>query len=450
MLNISTNSITSKIDTKAYPSLMKVEAKKTRQVIIKISGWFFFIMFVVALLPWTQNVRTTGSLTTLQPNQRPQEIQSVIAGQVKEWRVKEGDFVHKGDTIVFITEIKDAYFDDQLLERTENQLDLKRQSVDSYSNKMDAQNKQLDALSINQELERNKVRVKMEQTRLTIQADSIDYMAARLDNSIAQYQFQRADSLHKKQLISLSALEAKRTKAQQMTAKEISMKNKWGARKNELLSLQIELNNIVAKFESNYAKVLSEKFTTETYKFDTESTINKLENSYSNYEVRRGYYVITAPQDGYVTKLLVHGIGETIKAGQAIFSFMPENYDLAVAIYVDPIDLPLMHVGEHVQLQFDGWPAIVFSGWPGASYGTYGGEIYAIDQFISPNGKYRILVKPDTLDHDWPDGLRVGGGSKAIILLNDVPVWYELWRKINGFPPNFYEPNTPTSKEERK
>jgi hypothetical protein len=26
-----------------------------------------------------------------------------------------------------------------------------------------------------------------------------------------------------------------------------------------------------------------------------------------------------------------------------------------------------------------------------------------------------------------------------MILLNDVLVGYELWRKINGFPPNFYQ-----------
>jgi len=22
--------------------------------------------------------------------------------------------------------------------------------------------------------------------------------------------------------------------------------------------------------------------------------------------------------------------------------------------------------------------------------------------------------------------------------LNDVPVWYEIWRQINGFPPEYY------------
>jgi hypothetical protein len=24
--------------------------------------------------------------------------------------------------------------------------------------------------------------------------------------------------------------------------------------------------------------------------------------------------------------------------------------------------------------------------------------------------------------------------------MNDVPIWYELWRRVNGFPPDFYQP----------
>jgi hypothetical protein len=145
----------------------------------------------------------------------------------------------------------------------------------------------------------------------------------------------------------------------------------------------------------------------------------------------------------------VQGIGETVKEGASLLSFMPEKYEFAVEIYVDPIDLPLVNKGEHVRLQFDGWPAIVFSGWPGASYGTYGGEVYAIDQFISENGKYRVLVKPDEKDHPWPSELRVGGGTKAMLLLNDVPIYYELWRQMNGFPPEFYKPVNTSKKADK-
>ena len=86
--------------------------------------------------------------------------------------------------------------------------------------------------------------------------------------------------------------------------------------------------------------------------------------------------------------------------------------------------------------------AIVFSGWPNASFGAFGGEVVAIDNFISANGKYRVLVSPDPDDHPWPEGLRVGSGAVGMALLNDVPIWYELWRQLNGFPPNYYSPES--------
>jgi hypothetical protein len=88
---------------------------------------------------------------------------------------------------------------------------------------------------------------------------------------------------------------------------------------------------------------------------------------------------------------------------------------------------------------FDGFPAIVFSGWPSASYGTYSGVVVAVESNRNVNGKYRVLVSEDSADRKWPPGLRLGSGAVGFALLKDVPVWYELWRNINGFPPEFYK-----------
>jgi hypothetical protein len=88
---------------------------------------------------------------------------------------------------------------------------------------------------------------------------------------------------------------------------------------------------------------------------------------------------------------------------------------------------------------FDGWPAIIFSGWPNVSYGTFGGKIVAIDNFTSKDGKYRILVSADSQEVPWPEAIRIGSGANGFALLNDVPIWYELWRQLNGFPPDYYQ-----------
>ena len=161
-------------------------------------------------------------------------------------------------------------------------------------------------------------------------------------------------------------------------------------------------------------------------------------------------YYIKAPQDGFINKAIKGGIGETFKEGEQLVGIMPSKYDIAIETFVDPIDLPLVHLGEEFRVQFDGWPAIIFSGWPNVSYGTYGAKVVAIERFISPNGKFRILLAPDENDYDWPEAIRVGSGARTIGLLEDVPIWFELWRQLNGFPPNYYQPEDASNTKTKK
>ena len=408
----------------------------------KINRWIYFVLLVVVaafFLPWTQNIRGRGMLTSLNPSQRPQTIHSVIAGRIEKWFVGEGDLVRKGDTIMFITEIKDEYFDPDLLENTMEQITSKEGSVKAYTDKINALDSQIDALLTNQDIKLQQGRNKLKQSYLKIQTDSIELITARQNLKIAEEQLARYEELLSKDLISKTELESRRVTKQNATAKSIDSENKLLVARNELLNVRAELQGIESDFRDKIAKAESEKFASMSSMFDAEAQVSKLQTQYANYDVRSGYYYITAPQDGYITKAVHTGIGETIKAGDAIVSVMPAKYDLAVEMHIEPMDLPLISVGSQVRFIFDGWPAFVFSGWPDAFYGTFAGKVYAIDNFTGPDGKYRALVVPDSTDHPWPTALRVGTGAEGIALLNEVPVWYELWRNFNGFPPNFYK-----------
>jgi hypothetical protein len=33
----------------------------------------------------------------------------------------------------------------------------------------------------------------------------------------------------------------------------------------------------------------------------------------------------------------------------------------------------------------------------------------------------------------------MGSGTKGWVMLNNVPVWFEIWRQFNGFPASLYE-----------
>ncbi|MFM7645988.1 MAG: HlyD family efflux transporter periplasmic adaptor subunit, partial [Sphingomonadales bacterium] len=159
---------------------------------------------------------------------------------------------------------------------------------------------------------------------------------------------------------------------------------------------------------------------------------------------------ILAPQGGQVISARKAGIGEYVKEGEMIVEIVPEKFVYAVEMFVRPLDVPLMAPGQKVRFLFDGFPAIVFSGWPNASYGTFGGIIVAVERNISKEGKFRILIKEDPSDKPWPYQLQVGAGAQGIALLKDVPIWYELWRNINGFPADYYKPQQPAASNANK
>ncbi len=449
MLNLSDQSINHLIRKENFVSFRKLKDTYTysHDRLVKVVIILAIINIIILFMPWTQNVRAPGELIALNPEQRPQTIQSVIAGRIEKWYVVEGQFVNKGDTILRISEVKDDYFDPNLLGNTQLQLDAKEFSKLSYDEKVKALESQINALESALKLKISQAQNKVQQNILKVTSDSIDLKASRVNFEVAKEQYDRFKSLYEEGLRSLTDLENRNLKLQETQAKVISQENKWLTSKNELINSKIELNSIQADYKDKIAKANSDKYTALSGKFDTEATINKLQNQYNNYQIRNSFYHILAPQDGYVTQAQQVGIGETIKEGAQIVSIMPAVYDLAVQMYVRPIDLPLFEKGQKVMMQFDGWPAIIFSGWPGISFGTYEGEVLAIDNFISPNQLYRVLVKPIASAHPWPEQLRVGAGVKALTLLKNVSVWYEIWRQINGFPPDYYKLNTSTDEK---
>lgn len=440
MLNITNNRIDHLVDLSKFKSKAILDENQNYMVIKKVIGIIAIIAIAFLFLPWTQNISGSGFVTTLKPYQRPQTIHSAIAGRIEKWYVKEGDFVKKGDTILFISEIKEAYLDPNLVENTGNQVKAKENAAESYSQKVKALEMQLGAIENEQNLKYKQTQNKLKQAYLKVKSDSTDLEAVKTQLKIAETQYNRTISLQKEGLKPMTAVEEKRVKLQEMQAKLITQENKLISSQNDVLNATMELNRIQAEYAEKVAKTSSEKQTALSSKFDTEAQVNKLKNQYTNYQIRNGLYYITAPQDGYVNRALQSGLGETIKEGTSIVSIMPANFEIAVETYVDPVDFPLIHKGEKMRVWFDGWPTIVFSGWPGISYGTFGGVIVAKENFISENGRYRVLIAPDPEEKKWPEQLSIGAGTQTMALLQDVPIWFEIWRTLNGFPPNFYQP----------
>lgn len=447
MLNISDNDkevLINPEDYKAFDAIFKAEAG------MKMSRFFTIIAFIGFLLlfvPWTQTIDGFGKLTALYPNQKPQNINAIVGGRIVEWYVREGQKVSKGDTLVHLAEVKDAYWDPALLERTRQQLQAKEASLIAYENKIKFYDDQILMITQGLRLKLEQAENKVKQAYMKVASDSADLKAVELDAQIAYERYQRQEQLFKQGIVSLNDFETRKLKYQETQAKVISQSNKLLQSRNELQNAIIELDALRAQYNKDLYKAESEKQSAISDKLQAEAEIAKLKNQLTNYELRQANYYILAPQDGYISELNKTGIGEIIKEGETLLTILPADFQPAIEMFVSAYDIPLIVENAKVRIMFDGWPAFVFSGWPNASFGTFGGKIFTYDQIVNKEGKFRVLVVPDSSDQPWPKALKVGSGAQTWTMLNDVPIWWELWRIFNGFPPDFYDENKQALKD---
>lgn len=414
--------------------------------------WFFIcaaVFIIFLFLPWTQNIRSKGTVTTLYQDQRPQQVNTIIGGRIIKWHIKEGDYVKAGDTLIQLTETKVDYLDPELLGRTKEQLAGKQLSVEYYKSKVGAADQQIGAINSGLLLKLNQLKNKLNQLELKIQADSADAVAANNDYLIGNKQYIRQKAMFDSGLVSLTQLETRNQQFQNALAKKISAENKLANSKQDLTITRIEMSALQQENVEKVAKAQGDQFQSLTQIASGQADVAKLQNQYASYTIRNGMYFILASQSGQIIKAQNAGIGEYVKEGDMIAEIVPDKIQYAVEMYVKPLDLPLIAPGQKVRFLFDGFPAIVFSGWPKASSGTFGGEIFAVESNLSVNGKFRVLVKEDAADKPWPKELKVGAGAQGITLLQDVQVWYELWRNINGFPPDYYKTESGKTSEKK-
>ncbi|MFT6484755.1 MAG: multidrug efflux pump subunit AcrA (membrane-fusion protein) [Neolewinella sp.] len=408
----------------------------------------FILLLILCFVPWTQNFRAKGVVTALGASDRPQSIQATIPGRIEAWYLFEGDTVKKGDTIARLSEIKSAYFDPELVERTATMREAKSSSAEGYQAKADALERQIVTLRQELVLKRKQGRNKLDQSRLSVGTLEADLAQQEAQVDIAAYQEVRTDSLFGRGLKSLSDAEGKMLKTRAARAKLTALENKLDQAKTEVIQTELQLSAIEPEYQGKIAKAQSDRQSALTEFYGSMGDVAKLENSEANYRIRRNFGFITAPQDGVIGMILTPGIGETVKEGEAVVTILPRTFRSAVEMFVDPFNLPLVSLNQEVRFLFDGWPAIFFSGWPGLSYGTFTGKVVAIDNTADGKGRYRVLVASTDTGRPWPTALRPGSGAEGVSLLGNVPVWYEAWRQLNAFPPDYYQSDRYTKPEE--
>ena len=366
-------------------------------------------ILMFAFIPWQQTVMGTGRITAFSPNNRPQQIESPIKGRIKRWYVQEGMQVKKGDLIVELQDLEKEFLPPEIIQLTVNSRKALARNRMAYLDKANS-------------IEESIVNLRQNLT------DSLN--AARQNVAIAKGDLQTA-RLNLKRTINLAdkGLASERDK-------ELAIQAEIKA-SGDLKRAEVELERISSKTLSDITKLESEKASSLADAAKASDEIAKIDAKLSTARVRKDISHVRSPIDGIVVKLYKRGPGETFKENEKVAVITPETLDQAAELYVSDIDAPLISPGNHVRLQFSGWPALQFAGFSeNIKLGTFGGTVAVVDNVDSGNGKYRILVVPEKTESKWPSArfLRPGTRVAGWVILKTVPLGYELWRRFNGFP----------------
>jgi multidrug efflux pump subunit AcrA (membrane-fusion protein) len=395
------------------------------RIFLRWIGAIVLVFFCSLFLPWQQNVQGTGTVTALRPQDRPQTLPAAIDGQIQEWYIREGELVRRGQLIARISEVKEDYLDTNVVARTVEQRDAKSAAIGDKRRAAASLGEQVAVLQRGMTL-------KLEQTRNKILQYEADVRAAVVDSAQKVDQLARREELFRDGLVDLNSVQAFRLNVQKSFAD-------LAEKRAGLANARVDLNAVRAEYEKEIVKAQADRAKTLAEANTDAAEVAKLETKVASLEVRRGFYEIRAPQDGYVVQARRAGIGETIKAGEPLVTVQPAEPQQAVELFVKAMDVALIRHDDPVRLQFDGWPALQFSGWPSVSVGTFGGRVAVVDRVAQPNGLFRVLVTEDTNggeDQPWPRQVRMGSGVYGWTMLREVRVWYEVWRRLNGFPPS--------------
>ncbi len=384
--------------------------------------WIVGVSFFVVMsffLPWTQTVATEGNLVFDDPMDRMMPLAMAEDGRLAAWRVREGDAVKQGDTLALLEETKTEYMDPNVLSNTVLGRDAKSSAVDGYRQKMQA-------LEIQIQQAQTAMPLQIAAAWRKVRADSAKYQAAALEARYASLQAQRADSLYRWGALSRLEWEQRQTKAQEARSKAEFTEQDWQSARLYARSKSAEWQEKVAKLRSERASAAADMASAQDALADAEIEVGGIRGRQRN-------RALLAPRDGFVVQLSYVAPGASVKKDQPLLYLAPEGAPVVVMSKVRPFDVPLLSVGDSALCALDGWPILQIPGWPRSSVGLFSAKIRYISSQADADGMFAVVLEPT---EKWPTNARPGTHVTATLLLNDVPMWFELWRQFNGFPAN--------------
>ncbi|MCB9940240.1 MAG: toxin secretion protein [Planctomycetaceae bacterium] len=465
----------------AYSELVMPSLRLARSSrLARALGKVLFVVLVLALVlvmfaPWQQSISGQGDVVAYAPLERQQTIEAPIKGRIMRWGegIFENARVAKGQVIV---EIQDL--DPMLRGRLQDQLISTRQQVEAAQSHLAASERNLEATTAilasyeSQIAAYTEVKQQVlasadafiENARQKVIAEEQHLIEQQAAFSQAEADYQRQKQLYEEKIASQLKFQEAERKHKEAVAKVAKTQAYVQAAKDEVTAkerdrdakaqkAQVDIDYAIAIFgkaKADVAKVESEVAKSKSELSKAQKELSEMETKVS----RQDSQVVVSPMDGFILQIAPNQGGKMLSEGDTLCVIVPETEDRAVQLWLKGNDAPLVEPGRHVRLQFEGWPAVQFAGWPSVAIGTFGGEVISVDSTDDGKGKFRILIRPNEADRewpgaDWPDGrfLRQGVRANGWVILNRVPMWFEVWRRMNAFPPVVsFDREAPTKK----
>jgi len=417
------------MSTHVLPVMAELDSGKRIRTVAR-SLVILFVASTVALIftPWQQSVSGMGHVSALTPVERVQAISAPVEGRVARWHVTEGVHVRQGQLIVELTDN-----DPMIVDRLRNERQAVVERLMMAEGRAAAHEERLGRL---QESKTNAVnaarnRVQMANERIVQNEQAMRAAEERL--TAARLNIARQKSLLERGLTSQRTVELAQQEFATAEAEVRRAVASLNAARTERQALEDDLRKVTADAD---ASIESERAALNLARAEIANIKAELQRVDSRL-ARQQTLKVFAPRNGTVLRLLAQPNSELLKGGEPVALFVPDAQEPTVELWLDGMDMPLVQVGDKVRLQFNGWPAIQFVGWPAVAVGTFGGVVRLVDAAETNGGKFRILITPDPEDDPWPSAryLRQGVQAKGWVLLRQVTLGWELWRRFNGFPP---------------
>jgi len=429
----------------SLPSMLLVRSSYAATV-LAVSVIVLLVLVVLGLVvtPWQQSIAGRGRVIALSPAERHQRLESPVDGRINRVLVKEGQRVEQDEIVLEITDV-----DPLFLQRLESEASLvalreqaataRRQSIeDRIASLLRARELGMSAADARIAMAVERVR---QSEQAVVSAEAVTAAAALNLPRLVDLANQGLRSIRDKELAELDLAKAKadeqRARAA-LTAASSDVESVTADRRRVEQEATAAINDARAAENSARAEQAAAR-----------ADIVRLDSRIARQQMQ----VVRAPRSAFVFRVDAQE-GQLVKQGELLVELVPETTSRAVEIWVDGNDAPLVSVGRQVRLQFEGWPALQFVGWPSVSRGTFGGVVTLVDVHDDGNGRFRVVIGP-TEEEPWPTGdiLRQGVRANAWVVLETVPLGFELWRRLNAFPPSLPPPSLPpttTAKKEKK